>query len=77
MVLKVPEVAKRLNCSTSTVYALIEGGTLGYHRCPGIRVSEGQIEEYLEKTRREPAAPVRRQAAGPRPRVKRVKSGWF
>ena len=38
--LKVSQVAKLLNCSASTVYQLIEGGKLGHHRCPGVRVSD-------------------------------------
>jgi excisionase family DNA binding protein len=41
--LRVPQVAERLNCSVSTVYGLIESGRLGHHRCPGVRVSEEQL----------------------------------
>jgi excisionase family DNA binding protein len=57
--LKVAQVAERLNCSVTTVYQLIQSGKLAHHRCPGIRVSEEQLCAYLEKTRREgePAAP--------------------
>ena len=52
--LKVSQVAKFLNCSVSTAYQLIETGKLGHYRCPGVRVSEQQIQDYLESTRREP-----------------------
>lgn len=45
--LKVQEVARRLNCSQATVYRLIESGRLPHFRCPGIRVSEDQLSEYL------------------------------
>lgn len=52
--LKVSEVAIRLNLSVSKVYELIEKGRLGHHRMDGaIRVSEEQVEEYLDLTRRE------------------------
>ena len=47
--LRVSAVAKRLDCSAATVYSLIEKGILGHHRCPGVRVSEEQIMDYLEK----------------------------
>lgn len=52
--LKVSQVAKLLNCSVSTTYQLIETGKLGHHRCPGVRVSEEQLQAYLESTRRDP-----------------------
>ena len=68
--MRVAAVAKRLDCSEATVYGLIEKGILGHHRCPGVRVSEEQITVYLEKTRREPAAPRQRKTASPRPRLK-------
>ena len=53
IVLKATQVAERLNCSISTVYSLIESGRLGHHRCPGVRVSEEQLSEYLAATKRE------------------------
>ena len=49
---KVSEVAEMLNCSESTVYALVESGELEHYRCPGIRVSQQQIDDYLERSRR-------------------------
>lgn len=52
--LKVTQVALRLNCSISTVYGLIESRRLGHYRCPGIRVSEEQLAEYVEGTRLSP-----------------------
>ena len=52
--LKVADVAKRLNCSIATVYQLVESKRLPHYRCPGIRVSEEQLTEFLEATRRGP-----------------------
>ena len=49
--LKATQVAERLNCSVSTVYGLIESGRLAHHRCPGVRVSEEQLAEYLAATK--------------------------
>lgn len=48
MMLKIAQVAARLNCSLSTVYSLIAGKKLEYYRCPGIRVSEDQLLRYLK-----------------------------
>lgn len=62
--LKVSQVAKVLNCSASTVYQLIETGKLGHHRCPGVRVSDQQIQDYLESTKR---GPLERTTARRRP----------
>ncbi len=45
--LKVADVAKRLNCSIAKVYQLIESKRLPHYRCSGIRVSEEQLAEYL------------------------------
>ena len=45
--LKVADVAKRLNCSIATVYQLVESKRLPHYRCPAIRVSEEQLTEYL------------------------------
>ena len=52
--LKVSQVAALLNCSVGTVYQLIEAGNLGHHRCPGVRVSDEQLQAYLESTKRGP-----------------------
>jgi excisionase family DNA binding protein len=57
--LRVADVAKRLNCSASTVYALIESGRLAHHRCPGVRVSEEQLENFLQSSKREQHRHVR------------------
>ena len=72
--LRVKQVAERLNLSESKVYELVEQGKLGHHRMDGaIRVSEEQIAEYLDETKREPAAPRERKTAGPRLRLSHVK----
>ncbi|MBS0206936.1 MAG: helix-turn-helix domain-containing protein [Planctomycetes bacterium] len=74
MMLKVAQVAKRLNCSVSTVYGLIETGRLAHHRCPGVRVSEEQLEVYLADTKRQPSPePARSARSGPQLRLKNVK----
>ncbi|MDB5344289.1 MAG: hypothetical protein JWP89_2666 [Schlesneria sp.] len=67
--LRIAQVAERLNHHASTVRKLIDDGTLGHHRCPGIRVSEEQLEAYLEKTRRESESP-RRKTPDSRPRLR-------
>lgn len=51
----VAETAAILRCSESTVYALAEKGRLAYHRCPGIRITDEQIAEYLDSCRHEVA----------------------
>lgn len=75
--LKVMEVAERLNCSVSTVYGLIESGRLAHHRCPGVRVSERQLQEYLDNTKKEAKEERERipfKVCSPRPRLRHVKS---
>ena len=48
---KVPEVAQRLNCGISTVYALLDSGKLGCHRIGRgrgtVRVSEEDLQAFL------------------------------
>lgn len=63
--MKVSQVAERLNCSVGTVYQLVESKRLPHFRCPGIRVSEEQLTEYLESCRNEAA----QRFARPLPRV--------
>ena len=70
---KVQEVAQRLNCSTSTVYHLIESRQLPHHRCPGVRVSEEQITAYLNNTKREQLEPSSPQPKLPRPVLKHIR----
>jgi len=73
-VLRVKQVAERLSLSESKVYELVEQGKLGHHRMDGaIRVSEEQIAEYLDETRREPAAPRERKTTGSRPKLTHVR----
>lgn len=70
--LKVSELAKRLNLSESKIYQLVEEGRLEHHRFGGaIRFSEQQIAAYLEETRQEPVNVQRR--TDPRPRLKHIK----
>lgn len=58
-------VAQRLNNSISTIYALIESGELEHYRCPGIRVSEDQLDRYLQSSER--GRRESRPARSPRP----------
>jgi excisionase family DNA binding protein len=56
MLLKLKEVAKRLNCSKSNVYSLVATGELLVHRVglkKGLRVSEEDLAAYLAKVRGE------------------------
>ena len=70
---KVQQVAQRLNCSVSTVYSLIESGRLPHHRCPGVRVSEEQINTYLNETKREQLEPSSPQPKLPRLQLKHIR----
>ena len=70
--LRVRQVAERLNCSISTIYNLVEIGKLGHHRCPGIRVSEEQLTAFLEKTKRGQDPMTQPRSAGPRPHLKHI-----
>ena len=49
--LRVKQVAERLNLSLSKVYQLIDGCRLPHHRFGGaIRISEEQMAAFLEET---------------------------
>ncbi len=71
--LKVSQVAELLSCSVGTVYQLIESGKLGHHRCPGVRVSDEQIKDYLESTRRGPQERIATKRRPPRQVLKHIK----
>ncbi len=50
--MKVEDVAERLNCSISTVYDAVAAGELGAYsvgRRKGYRFSEEQLQAFLEK----------------------------
>lgn len=65
--LKVSDVASLLNLSASKVYELIDEGKLAHHRIGGaIRVTEEQLAEFLEETKRERRGSKPRSAP-PRP----------
>ena len=53
--LTVSQVANRLNVSRSTIYNAIESGLLPHHRIGlgrgAIRISEEQLESFLESTK--------------------------
>ena len=48
---KVPDVAKRLNCSISTIYGLLDSGKFACHRIGRgrgtVRVSEEDLQGFL------------------------------
>lgn len=51
----VAEIAKRLRVSTRHVYCLVEQGTLpAYKIGSAIRISEEQLQSYLENSRHAP-----------------------
>lgn len=70
--MRVSDVATRLNCSVSSVYALIESRRLAHHRCPGIRISEEQLAAYLEQTKREHVTSEPVKAKPPHPRLRHI-----
>jgi excisionase family DNA binding protein len=70
--LTIRQIAERLNCSISTVYLLIESGRLTHYRCPGIRVSEEQLAEYLDSTKRGPRHESDAKPTGPRLQLKHI-----
>lgn len=69
----VREVAERLRCAASTVYQLVDSGKLGaFHIGPNggtIRVSEEQLQQYLEECRALPKQSVHKP---PRPKLKHI-----
>jgi excisionase family DNA binding protein len=70
--LKVSQVAERLNCSISTVHSFVESGKLGHHRCPGIRISEEQLAAFLDTTKQEQGLVSLPSSTSPRPRLKHI-----
>jgi excisionase family DNA binding protein len=71
MLKKVTEVAKQLSLSISKTYELVECGEIGCHRMGGaIRISEEQVAEYLESTKRERGSSRRSSPRTPRPSLK-------
>jgi excisionase family DNA binding protein len=72
--LKVSELAKRLNLSESKIYQLVEEGKLSHHRFGGaIRFSEEQIAAYLEETKQERLEYEPRQRQPRLPRLRHVR----
>ena len=69
----VAETADILKCSESTVYDLLAKEKLGSHRCPGLRISDEQLQAYLEETKRERSEQQPRQRRPRLPRLRHVK----
>ncbi|HWB08664.1 MAG TPA: helix-turn-helix domain-containing protein [Pirellulales bacterium] len=74
MLLKVSEVAKRLNLSASKVYQLIEQNRLPHYRLDGtIRVSEEQLADFLDRAKQEQAEARPRETRRARPQLKHLR----
>lgn len=75
MLLTVRETAERLKVSPATVYALVSSGQLACHRIGTgrgtIRISEGNIEAYLQECQFEAAG--KPTPPTPRPRLKHIR----
>lgn len=53
MLLTVKQVQEKLNVSNALVYRLIEKGEIASHRIgSSIRISEEDLQDYLERTKR-------------------------
>ena len=66
MLLKIPQVAERLNCSQATAYALVESGQLPAVKIGagggGVRVTEEDLASFIQSRRTQPTpAPVDRR----------------
>lgn len=59
--LRVKDVAARLNHSEQTVRNLIARGLLECYRCPGVRISEEQVDAYLKKAHLRKNTPTRQE----------------
>lgn len=74
MLLKVSDVAKRFDLSTSKAYQIIERNRFSHYRLDGaIRISEEQLSDYLERTKQERTEPRPRESRPARPRLKHVR----
>ncbi|MFO0818457.1 MAG: helix-turn-helix domain-containing protein [Pirellulales bacterium] len=75
--LTIRDVSLRLRVSLSLAYQLVEKGALPHHRIGGcIRVSETQLAEYLEQTKREreESSPVKGKPSRPRTELKHLRA---
>ena len=67
---KVPDVAKRLNCSISTVYGLVDAGKIAAYRIGigrgALRIAEQDLEAFLESCRTQKAERVVHKPSRPR-----------
>lgn len=73
MMLKVSDVAKRLNCSIAKIYQLIESKRLQHYRCAGIRVSEEQLADYLASCSVSASPTNKAMVRPPRHRLKHIR----
>ena len=72
--LKVPQVADRLNCSQATAYALIESGQLPAVKIGagggGVRVTEQDLDSFIESRRIVPLPTP--QVRKPKPKLQHI-----
>ena len=75
--LKVSQLASRLNLSESKIYEMVEKGEIEHHRIGGaIRFTEENLNALLEETRRERRERQPRQSKPRRPLLK-TETQWF
>lgn len=77
--LRLKQVAERLQCSLSNVYALVQSGRLPVvttgARGKGYRVSEDDLAKFLAGGKRGGPSPAALQPQPPRPRLKHLNLG--
>ncbi len=73
---KVPEVAKQLNCSISTVYGLVDAGKLVAYRIGvgrgALRITESDLLAFLESCRTKKAERTPKPSR-PRPHLEHIR----
>jgi excisionase family DNA binding protein len=82
--LKLTQVALRLNTSLSNVYALIESGKLSFIRAgangKGYRVTEEDLQLFIDQAKKGRRAPALRRKENPRPfrnlNADRLRQAW-
>ena len=71
---RVPDVAKQLNCSISTVYGLVDAGKLVAYRIGlgrgALRIAESDLATFLETCRTQKVEGVCKL---PRPRLRHIR----
>ena len=72
--LRVSEVANRLNVSVSKIYLMVQRKEIEHHRIGGtILFTEAGIEELMGRTKMERSEPEPRKSKPPRPTLRHIK----